>query len=130
MKRFRMGWMHYSSGLRGEWEVHSWLLCHWKGGLSRARSPLSRPPDHACRAWYSLAAVFLGGSARQTYKYFSSLDVTTGMFFSRVTRFKAERRFCIFSPFRPLNGILTACWAFSFERSARMSATALRCFPL
>jgi hypothetical protein len=50
---------------------------------------------------YSVAPLSAGGSARQTYRYFSSLDVTTGIFFSRVTRFKAERRFCIFSPFRP-----------------------------
>src|SRR5579863_1039217 len=79
---------------------------------------------------YSVASLPLGASARHTYKYFSSLDVTTDIFLSRVTRFKAERRFCIFSPFSPLSGTLTACWAFSFERSARMSATALRCFPL
>jgi CRP/FNR family cyclic AMP-dependent transcriptional regulator len=32
----------------------------------------------------------LAGSWRQTYRYFSSLDVTTGIFFSRVTRFKAD----------------------------------------
>jgi hypothetical protein len=79
---------------------------------------------------YSVAATSPDGSARQTYRYFSSLEVTTGFFFSRVTRFKAERRFCIFSPFRSLSGILTACWALSFERSTRMSATAFRCFPL
>src|SRR5271157_3159511 len=81
-------------------------------------------------ACYSVAPVFWGGSARQTYRNFSSLDVTTGIFLSRVTRFKAERRFCIFSPFRLLSGILTACRAFSLVRSDRMSATALRCFPL
>src|SRR4029077_5609588 len=81
-------------------------------------------------AAYSVAPVSLGGSARQTYMYFSSLDVSTGMFLARVTRFKAERRFCIFSPSKLLNGILIACRAFSFERSDRMSATAFRCFPL
>src|SRR4051812_17137154 len=77
---------------------------------------------------YSVAA--LGRSARQTYKYFSSLEVTTGIFFSRVTRFKAERRFCIFSPLRLLSGIRIACFGLSFPRSDRMSVTAFRCFPL
>jgi hypothetical protein len=38
--------------------------------------------------------VVLGVSARQTCRYLSSLDVTTGIFLSRVTRFKADRRFC------------------------------------
>jgi hypothetical protein len=44
-------------------------------------------------------------------------------------RFKADLRFCIFSPFRLLSGILMACSPLSFERSPRMSATAFRCFP-
>src|ERR1700689_2080606 len=78
---------------------------------------------------YSGAAVRLDGSARQTYKYFSSLEVKTEMFCSRVTRFNAERRFCILSPFSPTNGILIAFSEPNFERSARISDTAFRCFP-
>ena len=85
------------------------------------RSPL------AC---YSFVPASLEASARQTYRYLSSLEVTTGVFLSRVTRFKAERRFCIFSPSRLLSGILTASSALSFERSPRISDTAFRCFPL
>ena len=79
---------------------------------------------------YSPAVAFPDESAFQTYKYFSSLKVSTERFFSRVTRFKADLRFCIFSPFRLLSGILMACRGFSSVRSPRMSETALRCFPL
>ncbi len=75
------------------------------------QSPLifSKERVPGCASRYSIVPAFLGGSVRQTYRNLSSLDVTTGIFFSRVTRFKAERRFCIFSPLRLLSGTLTAC---------------------
>src|SRR5579863_813945 len=106
---------------------YSWKLMHT---IAPSTADSNFEPSLPRAAYYSVAPESVGASARQTYRYFSSLDVITGMFFSRVTRFKAERRFCIFSPLRLLSGTLMACLSFSFGRSARMSATALRCFPL
>ena len=90
----------------------------------------ARPTGATALVCYSFVPAFLEVSARQTYRYLSSLDVTTGIFLSRVARFKADRRFCIFSPPRLLSGILTASSWFSFKRSPRMSDTTFRCFPL